>query len=508
MRARGSDKGASEMATTAKSKAPADWSAPNQRHEDLREFLERAARIGEVKAIEGAGWDLEMAGISEMFGNERPDNPPALLFDAVPGYPKGHRVVWGAGNSQRRFALTFGFDDPKAPMDMVQAYRDRMRGGFELIPPKRVKTGPVLENIDRDDEVDLMKFPTPRVHERDGGRYIGTHDLVIMRDPDTGWINVGCYRVQIFDKNTVGLWISPGKHGRLIREKYFARGEPCPVAISVGTDPLLFITAGNESDYGVSEFAYAGGHRGRPFETVESELHKLPIPARDEIVLEGEVVPGDIRTEGPFGEFTGYYAGGEHELPCVRVRRVYHRNDPILTVARPGRPPHDFIVAKSITKAATIWDELEKAGLPGVKGVWSHEAGGARMFNVVSIEQMYPGHARQAGHLAYACHAGNYLGRWVVVVDDDIDPANVNDVIWSMCTRFDPREDMEVLRGNWSTHLDPMVYSHDDRRNARVVIDACIPWARKDTFPVVARSSRELDARIRAKWGDFLPPGA
>jgi 4-hydroxy-3-polyprenylbenzoate decarboxylase len=121
---------------------------------------------------------------------------------------------------------------------------------------------------------------------------------------------------------------------------------------------------------------------------------------------------------------------------------------------------------------------------------------------------MYGGHSKQAGLIASQCHAGAYANRWVVVVDDDIDPANVNDVIWSMCTRFDPREDMEVLRGNWSTHLDPMVYSHDDRRNARVVIDACIPWARKDTFPEVARSSRELDARIKAKWSKFLPPGA
>ena len=126
----------------------------------------------------------------------------------------------------------------------------------------------------------------------------------------------------------------------------------------------------------------------------------------------------------------------------------------------------------------------------------------------VSIKQMYGGHAKQAGLIASQCHAGAYANRWVVVVDDDIDPANVNDVIWSMCTRFDPREDMEVLRGNWSTHLDPMVYSHDDRRNARLVIDACTPWVRKDEFPQVARSSRELDERIKAKFAEFLPPSA
>lgn len=479
------------------------WLNYNSVHNDLREFLDRADRIGEVKKISGASWDLEMAGISEMFGHEYPDNPPALLFDDIPGYPKGHRVVWGAGNSRLRFALTYGFPEPKHTRDLIQGYRDRMRSGFKLVPPVTVKTGPVMENVDRDDAVDLFKFPTPRVHEVDGGRYLGTHDLVVMRDPDSGWVNVGTYRVQILDRNTVGLWMSPGKHGRLIREKYFAKGKPCPVAISVGTDPLLFITAGNEIDYGVSEYAYAGGHRGRPFEVLDSELHGLPIPAHDEIILEGEILPDDVRTEGPFGEFTGYYASGEQSQPVVRVRRVYHRNNPIITTARPGRPPHDFIYAKCVTKAAMLWDEMEKAGLPGIQGVWSHEAGGARMFNIVSIKQMYPGHARQAGHLAFSCHAGNYLGRWVVVVDDDIDPTNIFDVIWAISTRCDPGSDLDIIGKAWSGPLDPMLVK-GQVENTRGIIDACRPWSRKDDFPPIAAASPEVMEETYKKWRHLL----
>jgi UbiD family decarboxylase len=480
-----------------------EWVDYNRTHNDLREFLERADRLGEVKKISGASAELEMAGISEMFGIEKSDNPPALLFDAVPGYKKGFRVVWGAGNSRQRCALTYGFPEPKHTMDLIQAYRDRMHAGFTHIPPVTVKDGPILENVDRDDAVDLLKFPAPRVHEIDGGRYLGTHDLVIMRDPETGWVNVGTYRVQVYDRNTVGLWISPGKHGRLIREKYFAKGLPCPVAISVGTDPLLFITAGNEIDYGVDEFSYAGGHRGRPFEVIASELHGLPIPARDEIVLEGEIMPDDVRTEGPFGEFTGYYASGEQRQPAVRIRRVYHRNDPIVTTARPGRPPHDFIYAKSVSKAATIWDEMEKAGLPGIHGVWSHEAGGARMFNIVSIQQMYPGHARQAGHLAFSCHAGNYLGRWVIVVDDDIDPTNIFDVIWAMSTRCDPAIDIDIVGKAWSGPLDPML-PKGQVENTRAIVDACRPWSRKDSFPPIAAASEEVMKNTYAKWRHLL----
>ncbi|MEE8213649.1 MAG: UbiD family decarboxylase [Alphaproteobacteria bacterium] len=483
--------------------AAAEWTEYNTPHEDLREYLDRVERSGELKRIDDVSWDLEMGAISEMFGAERPDGPPTLLFDNIPGYHKGFRAVWGTTNSRRRFALTYGFPEPVTTVDCVQGYRDRMQTDFELTPATTVKTGPVLENVDRDDQVDLFKFPIPKIHELDGGRYLGSHDLVIMGDPESDWVNVGTYRVQVFDKNTVGLWMSPGKHGRLIREKYFDQGKPCPVVISVGTDPLLFLTAGNEIDYGTSEFAYAGGHRGRPFEVLKSELHGLPMPARDEIILEGEILPDEVRREGPFGEFTGYYASGDQDQPAVRIRRVYYRNNPIITVARPGRPPHDYAFAKCVTKAATIWDEVEKAGLPGVKGVWSHEAGGARLFNIISIKQMYPGHARQAGMLVTNCHAGAYLGRWVIVVDDDIDPTNTFDVIWAMASRCDPSADIDFIRSAWSGPLDPLLKSGEEL-NSRAIVDACRPWDWKDDFPPVAAASPGLMSKTRERWRHLL----
>ena len=142
-----------------------------------------------------------------------------------------------------------GLPKPQHPLDVVRAYRDRMKH-FQLIPNVTVDSGPVLENVDSDDDVDLFKFPVPFLHELDGGRYIGTADLVIMRDPDTGWVNVGTYRAQVHDRNTLGLWMSPGKHGRLIRQKYLKRGKNCPVVICCGHDPLLFLSSGNEVGYG------------------------------------------------------------------------------------------------------------------------------------------------------------------------------------------------------------------------------------------------------------------
>ena len=185
--------------------------------------------------------------------------------------------------------------------------------------------------------------------------YIGTDDMIIMRDPESGWINSATYRVMVHDKNTVAIWISPGKHGRFIREKYFDKGDPCPVLISCGQDPLLFITSHQEIDIETSDLDYAGGIRGKPIDIIPSEIHRLPIPAHAEVVLEGEISATETRSEGPFGEFMGYYASEASEQPIVKVKRVYYRTNPILTLAIPSRPPENFTFARATVKSAIIW---------------------------------------------------------------------------------------------------------------------------------------------------------
>jgi UbiD family decarboxylase len=251
------------------------FNAYDRPHDDLREFIARAERAGEIVRIAGADWKLEMGTLAEIVNHARPE-PPAILFEEVPGYPKGMRLLSGATNSSKRLAIALGLPVPRNPLDVVRAYRDRMKT-HRPIPPTTVAKGPVFENTDRDGKVDVLKFPVPFLHEHDGGRYIGTDDLVIMRDPEADWVNGGTYRVMVHDKTHVSLWISPGKHGRHIREKYFRAGKPCPVLISCGHDPLLFLAGGNELKFGLCEYDYAGGHRGEPYEIVLSELHGLPM---------------------------------------------------------------------------------------------------------------------------------------------------------------------------------------------------------------------------------------
>ena len=481
------------------------WMSHSTPHRDLREFIERCDQAGELVHATGVHWDLEMGALGEAFAHKRSD-VRAFVVDEIPGFPKGFRVLCGATNSSRRLALTLGFPEPRSAIDVVRAYRDRMKE-HRPIPPRVVKSGPVLENIQRDAEVDLFKFPVPRLHEEDGGRYIGTDDIVVMRDPEQNWFNAATYRVQIHSRNHTGIWMSPGKQGHQIMEKYFRMGKPCPVLVSCGHDPLLHLAGSQDVQYGLSEYDYAGGHRGQPLEIVLSELHGLPMPAHAEVVIEGGIHPGDTQAEGPFGEFTGYYASPQSVQPVIRVRRVYHRDDPILSIASPMRPPSDYSYSRTIIKSGMIWDDVERAGLSGVKGVWAHEAAASRLFNVIAIKQAYAGHSKQAAMLAATCKSSTYFGRFTVVVDEDVDPTDILDVIWAMSTRCDPVKDIDFIHDMWSSPLDPII-PHDYESKAylanRCVIDACRPYARLNDFPKVAYASPEMLAMVKEKYADLL----
>jgi 4-hydroxy-3-polyprenylbenzoate decarboxylase len=470
---------------------------------DLRTFIDAVAARGEVNTVTGAHWDKEIGAIAEVLYREKVEKSPMLVYDEVPGYAKGMRCLYGMLGSPLRLALAFGFDaglsgDRQA---MLNHFRKRIKE-YKPIAPRMVNGGPVLENVAEGDDVDLFKFPVPIHHEYDGGRYIGTACGVITRDPDTGRINMGTYRVQAFGGNKCASYISNGKQGRIQRDKYLKAGKPCPMVIVVGIDPVSYLAARYTLADTVPELDWAGGLTGAPLDCIEGELTGLPFPARSEIVLEGECLPDETVGEGPFGEWHGYYAGGVRQEPVIRIKRAYWRNDPILTCAASQKPPHSHLFERCFIRSAALLDSLEGAGIPDVKGAWLHQAGAGRTFAVVSIKQRYFGHARQVGLVASQVNPVGYVGRYIVVVDDDIDPSDIHDVVWAMGTRSDPKQDLTILDKCWSSRLDTMV-TDDKLYNSRVVIDACIPYERLGSFPRVAQTSRELAAEMRRKF-----PGA
>jgi 4-hydroxy-3-polyprenylbenzoate decarboxylase len=476
---------------------------------DLREFIDAARKIDDVLDLRKVDWNLEIGALTEIFA--RREEYPLLLFDEIVDYPKGWRVASNIISHYRRAALALGLPLELSKVEMLRRWKERMPD-FHPVPPRFVNDGPLFENTQTGDDIDLWRFPAPRWHELDGGRYIGTCCCVYTREPDADWLNGGIYRVQAHDAQTLGIMISPGHHGRIMLEKYWARGETAPIAISFGQEPVTWFSSGHSIAYGASEYELAGWMRDEPVEVVAGPITGIPLPATAEIAIEGEAPPPaeETRIEGPFGEWTGYYGHGARPQPIIRVKAVYHRNEPILGGAPPMKPP---AANCGIPFAgAGIWQYLEKADIPDVRGVWSYSGGevpGAPApFTVVSITQRYAGHAQQTALAVIGSRGGAYHGRFVIVVDDDIDPANIAEVLWALTSRVDPKQDVTIIDGCWSTPLDTIL--HPDKKdaadftNSRLIINACRPYHWKDRFPPVNVISREFEAQITEKWKDVL----
>lgn len=474
---------------------------------DLRAWIDEVKQLGELTEVSGAEWNLELGAISEL--NVKKDVPNALLFDDIPGYPKGHRVMTCSTSSPTRLSSILRLPIENTNGGLTQSLRGKPKqwqSEADQYPPVFVDNGPIFENVQTGDGVDVFAFPSPLWHELDGGRYIGTGCMVVTKDLDSDWVNVGTYRVMVHDKNHVGLDMVPGKHGAIQYDKYMKADKPFPVAIVVGCDPLGYLISGIEVPFGMCEYNYIGAILKQPVSVVKGQLTGLPVPSGAEIVLEGWAHPNDERIEGPFGEFHGYYPGKPATAPVVTIERVYYRHNPIIMGSPPAKPPNDYSYSKAVMRSALLMDALIASGVPDVQAVWAHEIGGARMFNVVSIKQRYAGHARQAGHILSQCGVGAYMSRYSVVVDEDIDPSNLQEVMWAIATRTDPDLDIDIIKRGMGSKNDPMSIAYTSKApfTSKAIIDACRPYDFLKEFPAVAEASKELQDTVRAKWKHIL----
>ena len=473
---------------------------------DLRDWLDLVEEIGELRHVKGATSEGEIGAITEML--EQSEDSPAPLFEDIPGFDAGYRVLSNSMGSRARQAITLGLDPTQTTHHDLTAFWRTIMRDFKPIEPVVQDHGAVRENVLSGDEIDLHKFPAPIWHPKDGGRFIGTASLNIVRDPDTGIINVGSYRNQVFDESSFGIRVAPPHHGGIIKEKWMSRGEPCPIVTVVGSDPLLFMAACVEGPrLGESEFAWAGGVRGKPIEVIEGEVTGLPIPANAEIALEGFITTDEFHKEGPYGEWTGYYQDGYEKERVVRIHRIYHRNDPIILGCPQGKPPHEDNRFLAYLRAGMIWDQLEKAGVPGIVDVWSPPEGANRLMTVVAVDTQYAGHGKQAGLIASQCAAGVEVNRLTVVVDAGVDVTSLQDVMWAMLTRSDPVRDLDVISGTKGARLDMAMGPHERERkvNSRMVIDATTPFHWKnhpDAGEPIASLQRTKETR--EKWGWLL----
>lgn len=467
---------------------------------DLREFITAVEKLGELKLIEGADWNLEIGNITLIVAEE--PNPPALLFDRIKDYKPGFRVFTIPYTSDKRLSLALRMSLGAKRLELVRAVREKLREPMVHIPPVEVKGGPVLENVYTGDKVDLFMFPSPQWQPLDGGRYIGTGDTVILKDPDEGWINVATHRIQIHDKTTATILFEPGKHALLIAKKYWERGQSCPVAVTCGSDPLHVFIGGSRVPWGVSEYDYLGWWQKEPVEVIKGPITGLPIPAYSEIALEGEILPPEVQTlmEGPFSEWTGHYTPKKKEA-AFKVKSILHRNKPIMLGVLPYLGRGIAAHPRYIMGAAQVWNELDRIHT-GVKGVWSHPEFGSNGVIVISLKQEYAGHAKQVAMTALPLMG--YNQKLIIVVDEDVDPSDLREVLFILRLRSEPSA-WDIIKGTYASTLDPLIppekRAAGDFTTSTAVIFACKPYHWINEFPPSLIIEPELKKQIKGKWG-------
>ncbi len=486
--------------------------APKKPIQDLREWLSRAERMGElVRVRQPVDRDEEMSAIAYLVAKQQPS--PAVLFDSVRGFEKsriGAKHLWNIlGPSIKRIALTLEEPAETPTVELIRRVKDKLK---RRIPPREVtrSEAPIYENSIVGKKINLDQLPIPRHWPLDGGRYAGTGDAVITRDPDSGYLNIGTYRMMLQGKAEVGLYLSPGKDARLHITRAWQQGKPIEVAAAWGIDPLFMLVGSQTFPKNVSEYEYAGGIKGEPIPVVRGTATDLLLPANAELVIEGIIYPDSVKAEGPFGEFPGYYGRPEAGCPLVNVTAVHYRRNPILTNALmadyPSCEQSGFF---SVIRSAKIWDDLDKLGIPGVKGVYSHPAaaGGFGM-TVISLEQRHAGHAAQALALAAQVPGGAYYTKWIIAVDEDVDPTDMNQVIWAMASRCNPIDDIDVLRNTWSTWLDPTQNPPEKRPyGSKALINACKEHRHLPVFSKRTTLRKGVYEKVARRWKALGLPG-
>ncbi len=462
---------------------------------DLREFIEQAESRGLLKRIKAeVDWDLELSHIAKL-NEER--GGPALLFENVKGY--NSPVLTSVYTTTERLSFIMGIPLDSNLVDLMRLWVEKNE---QKIPPAWVDNGPCKENKMEGDEVDLFKFPVPKFYPKDGGRYFGTAHFVVTKDPDSDWVNLGTYRLQLLNKNTLGTQFIKGKHADIMLKKYQALGKPMPVAVVIGGDPLLFLMGAARVSAFECEYDLAGSIRGKPIEVVKCETCDLPVPATAEIVVEGIVDPEKTMPEGPFGEYTGYYSGiGTTPRNYIEVKCVTFRNNPIFQATTVGRAVTDTHMTMALTYGATLWQQLTAMKIPGIKAVYCPPEGAGRFIAIISVKTMYPGHANQVLTAAISTEMGAYGLKTVIVVDDDIDPWDIPRVLYALAFRAQPNR-CEIIRRGRSTPLDPSLPIEAREITGRLLIDATIPYEWKEK-PIPIELDPEIVKRIEGRWKEL-----
>ena len=437
---------------------------------DLREFIQALQARGDLKLINGASPELEIGGVSQIAA-ESPQSP-ALLFDSIGGFAVGQRVLTNVIASKARERLVFGISEELSDKDALHLLKEKL-AHYQPIAPVKTSDAPIRQNSLTGDQLDLGKLPWLRWYE--GEREPCHYDAVIAtRRPDSAKLQILSANLSPVGRDTLTL------RGAAIGAANWSDGKACPVAIVLGHEPALLAAALLTATAPNADYGLAGYLRGAPVEIIDGESSGLPIPAAAEIVLEGVIEPR---------------ANADQERPetagaTVKVQRACFRDDPIVIGNAPFFDAYHGVLASG---AASLWRELERMGIANIVAV-NRRAWGV---TILAIKQAADGDVQRTAKALMESSAGRDM-RYAVIVDDDIDPYNLEKVFWAIVTRYEAQQAVQILRrlqGDAGTAAAP---------GSVVIIDGCRPFRWLDKFPRTTDISEELMRKTVEKWGKVL----
>lgn len=467
---------------------------------DLREHiaaLERRGKLHHVKAEVDKDW--EIAAVCRRVFQKIPDEKrPALMFDR----PKGFDIPvlagsLGASSEVYSIALECAVEEIGRRWEKAQLHP---------IKPVKVSTAPCKEKILRGEAADLTLFPNPIwTVEHDPGPYL-TAPCMVTKDPEHGTYNVGTYRLQVKEKRKLGLWAAEGQHLSMHRRKYEAKGQAMPVAVVLGADPTIEMVSVTKFSPTIEEYDVAGGLRGEPVCLVPCETVPLEVPASAEIVIEGEIPLGIREPEGPFGEYTGYMGAGGN-MPIIQVSCITHRSRPIYRAFFSQMPPSESSCIRRTGWEQALLKHLKgDLGLP-VRDLHLPESGGATGWMLISMKKIHVWQIKEVVHAAMGF--ASPFGKFVVVVDEDVDVRDPFQVEWAMSFHVQPERDIDIVRGVKAIGLDPsqappeVPQGHPSRWvSSKAIIDA----TRKHVFPPLALPPKEHLEKVDRQWEQYGLP--
>jgi UbiD family decarboxylase len=439
-------------------------------YQDLREFLSVLETEQQLlRVTEQVNFEPDLAAAACAL-TKIGETVPAIQFNNIAGCTDA-QVVMNVHGSWPNHALVLGMDK-KAPLR--EQFFEFVRR-FQQYPGEveRVVSAPWQEVVVQKDVNLFELLPLFRLNRGDGGFYIDKA-CTIARDPDD-WDNddvenVGIYRLQVKGPSRLGIQTVP-QHDIAIQLAHAERrGEDLPVAIAIGNEPIVTLMAATPLLYNQLEYKMAAVMQGKPYRVVKT-AKGLDVPWGSEYVLEGRLLAGQREMEGPFGEFPGYYSGG-HRYPVIEIDRVSHRKNPIFESVYVGRPWTELDFLQAMTTSAPVFVQLNKTfpEVVAVNALYTHG-----LVVIVSTKTRYGGFAKSVGMGVLTTPHGLGYAKFVIVVDADVDPFNLDQVMWAMSVRANPGGDVVIIPNLAENLLDPA--GQPNGMAHKMIIDATTPIA-------------------------------